>query len=296
MLTEQHLQLFSELFENITEASTSINLISGHPGGKEIIRHLHQKKGLSHDQSYTPVDKISWSSLKDSYKGAWAIVIGSTGTGAIKASGGNTGSYDAIAVDKATGEIRNLNDSRGGNIMDFFKPLIGKPVKFYVGKDTKSVVDKQRKRADQNQGAGAQKVLSQSDLVKKFKPLWVKAITASIADIKGHVANMVKNDSFDKARKKLSYIESLQNALELLETGTAVDTPGFINSAVNAAVLMAASHYYPADTGDITRGYSNSYNSQNSEGPRKLLSDISNGDTAKLGTILAFFKRTLVSG
>jgi hypothetical protein len=59
---------------------------------------------------------------------------------------------------------------------------------------------------------------------------------------------------------------------------------------------MAASHYYPEQTGNITRGYGNNYSSQSEEGPRMLLKDISGGDTAKLGSVLGFFKRALISG
>lgn len=285
---------FAQVCATITEASSTINLIANHPGGKELIRHLHKTQSLSHDQQYSPVDKISWSGLKDTYKGSWVIVIGSTGTGAIKASGGTTGNYDAVAVDKTTGEIRSLRDSRGGNVMDFFKPLIGKPTKFYVGRESGTVKDKKKQRAERNAIAGPG-VVNQETLVKKFKPLWIKAITASIADIKGHISNQVKNDAFDKAKKKISQIESLQNALDMIESGS-TEIPGSIRSAVNTGVLMAAAHFYPTETGNITRGYSSGYSAERSEGPAKLLKDIGSGDQSKLGTVLAFFKRALISG
>jgi hypothetical protein len=72
--------------------------------------------------------------------------------------------------------------------------------------------------------------------------------------------------------------------------------PGFIETAVGTAILMAAAHHYPEQTGEITKSYSRSYSSQHQEGPDQLLKDIAAGDTAKLGTILSFFKRTLISG
>ena len=286
-------QLFAQLCEGfVNEASTSMSLISKHPGGKEVIAKLHKDMKLAHDIDYRPVEKISWSELKDSYRGAWVIIQGTTGTGAIKASGGNTGDYFAVA--SKGGETRSMNDGRGGNVIDFLKGEIGSLRKFYVGKNTTAVNDKQKKRADQKQGVSGE--VSQETLVKKFKPLWAKAITAAIADIKGHVANQIKNDAFEKAKKKLNHIESLQNGLEALEAGNS-DTPGFVNSAINSAVLMAASHYYPDTTGNIERSrYGGGLNAQFSEGPKKLLSDITNGDQKKLGTILAFFKRSLISG
>lgn len=285
-------QLFAQLCEGfVNEASTSMSLISKHPGGKEVIAKLHKDMKLAHDIDYRPVEKISWSELKDSYRGAWVIIQGTTGTGAIKASGGNTGDYFAVA--SKGGETRSMNDGRGGNVIDFLKGEIGSLRKFYVGKNTTAVNDKQKKRADQKQGVSGE--VSQETLVKKFKPLWAKAITAAIADIKGHVANMIKNDAFEKAKKKLSQVENLQNAVEALESGS-LDIPGSVKSAVNIAVLMAASNHYPEQTGSITKGYSSGYNAQFNEGPRQLLKDIANGDQRKLGTVLGFFKRALITG
>lgn len=285
-------QLFAQLLEShLDEASTSLDLIAGQPGGKEVVQKLHKDMQLAHDIGYHPVGKISWSDLKNMYQGAWVIIQGSKGVGAIKASNGN---YEAVA--SSGGEIRSIRDGRGGNILDFLKGEIGKLNKFYVGKNTRTVSDKQRKRADAKAGAGGTPEVTQDTLMKKFKPLWRNAIQASIADVKGHVANMIKNDAFSKAKRKLDYIERLQNGLEELEAGGSDDTPGFIKSAINSAVLMAASHYYPDQTGSITRGYSSSLNSQFSEGPQQLLKDIAGGDQKKLSAVLSFFKRSLISG
>jgi hypothetical protein len=284
-------QLFAQLLEgHIDEASTSLSLISGNPGGKEVIQKLHNDMALAHDIGYKPVDKISWSDLKDSYRGAWVIIQGANGTGAIKASGGT---YTAVA--SKGGETREVSDGRGGNVIDFLKGEIGKLQKFYVGKNTSVVKDKQSKRADAKKGTSTE--VTQDTLVKKFKPLWTRAITASIADVKGHIANMIKNDAFEKAKKKLNYIETLQNGLEALEAGNQ-DTPGFVHSAINSAVLMAASHHYPETTGNLERSRygSGGVSAQFSEGPAQLLKDIAGGDQKKLGTVLSFFKRSLISG
>lgn len=283
-------QLFAQLLEGyVDEASTSLNLITGNPGGKEVVLALHKDMQLAHNQDYRQVDKISWNDLKDSYKGAWVIIIGAKGIGAIKA---RSGTYDAVA--SSGGPIETTSDGRGGNILDFLKSNIGKLQKFYVGKNTSAVADKKRKRADAQAGADGAEVNVET-LTKKFRPLWIRAVTASIADIKGHVANQIKNDAFDKALKKLEQVKSLQNVLDSLETGSA-DTPDSIRQAINSAVLMAASHHYPEQTGNITRGYSRGYNAERSEGPAQLLKDIAAGDQKKLGTVLGFFKRTLISG
>ena len=293
MRTESY-QIFAQLLEGyVNEASTSMSLIASQPGGKEVVQALHKDMNLAHDIGYRPVDKISWSELKDSYKGAWVIIQGTKGTGAIRAKGG-TSNYDAVA--SSGGPIQTTSDGRGGNILDFLKGEIGKLQKFYVGKNTTAVQDKKSNRAKAQKGIDGATV-TQETLVKKFKPLWARAITASIADVKGHIANMIKNDAFEKAKKKLNHIEALQQGLEQLEAGNA-DTPGFINSAINSAVLMTASHYYPDTTGSITKGRygSGGLQAERNEGPQQLLKDIAAGDQKKLGTVLSFFKRSLISG
>jgi hypothetical protein len=286
-------QLFAQMCESVLdEASTSLALIQNNPGGADVIKKLHKDMKLAHDQNYKPVPKISWSDLKGSWRGAWVIIQGDKGTGAIKASGGNTGSYEAVA--STGGETRTIKDSRGGNVIDFLKGEIGGLRKFYVGQNTPSVADKQKTRQSRQADAGAAAV-SNDTLVKKFKPLWARAITAAIADIKGHVANQIKNDAFEKAKRKLEHIERLQNGAEALENGTLNDAPEFIRNAVQTAVLMTAAHYYPEQTGDISKSY-RGYSSAREEGPQQLLKDISQGDTAKMGTVLSFFKRALISG
>jgi hypothetical protein len=291
-MNPQTLKLFAQFCESyLPEASSSMAVIQQHKGGAEVIKKLHKDQKLGHDITYQPVAKISWSELKDSYRGAWVIIQGDKGTGAIKASGGNTGDYFAVA--SSGGETRSMNDGRGGNVLDFLKGEIGGLRKFYVGKNTTAVVDKQKKRAADQ--VSADKTINQDILVRKFKPLWVKAITAAIADIKGHVSNQIKNDAFEKAKRKLDQIEQLQQGLEAIESGNK-EIPQFIGTAVNTAILMAASHHYPEQTGNITKSYSRNYTSENSEGPAQLLKDIAEGDTAKLGTILSFFKRSLISG
>ena len=283
-------KIFAELLEvYINEDSTSMNLIAGSPGGKEVVLALHKDMQLAHDLGYSQIDKISWSEIKD--RASWVIIKGTNGIGAIK-SGGS--SYDAVA--STGGEVKKASDGRGGNILDFLKGEIGKLQKFYVARNSNDVRDKRRKRSELNKDRDSPEVTQQT-LVKKFKPLWSRAITASIADIKGHIANQIKNDAFEKAKKKLNHIETLQNGLESLEAGSE-DIPGFLNSAINSAVLMAASHYYPDKTGNLERSRygGGGVAAQFPEGPKQLLQDISSGDTAKLGTVLSFFKRSLISG
>ena len=137
-------QLFAQLCESIVfEASTTMDLIKGLPGGQEVVKYLHSNEKLSHAQSYRQIDKISWNDLKDSYRGSWVIMKYPRGVGAIKQT---QGSYKALASNG--GEVETFNDSRGGNIMDFLKEKLGgKPMAFYSGIDKGVVKDIQTKRA-----------------------------------------------------------------------------------------------------------------------------------------------------
>lgn len=284
-------QLFALLCEDLTEASSSISLIKGMTGGNAVVKHLHQEMGLSHEQSYVPLDKISWNDLKDSYKGKWVILRGTTGVGAIKAVAGG---YKAVASNG--GGIQSFSNDRGGNILDFLKGVIGKTTKMFTGADTGNVQTLRKTRAKQQQAPSAGEVSTES-LLKKFKPLWLKSIRAAQADVKGMVSNMIKNDAFEKAKVKLALLSKLDDAADMIETGN-TDTPSSVNAAISSAVALAAGHHYPDLTGEITRGrYGDSgLIPANRAGMQQLLKDIAAGDQKKLGTVLGFFKRTLITG
>lgn len=282
---------FANLCESlIFETSTSLDLVKTHPGGQQVIQLLHRTKGLSHNQEYHPASKISWSELKDASRGAWVILKYPKGVGAIKQQ---QGSYSAVASSGA--EPRVFNNERGGNILDFLKgELGGNPKAMFIGNDTGAVAKVQRDRKNLASTPDANAVTTNSLLIK-FKPLWVKGATAAIADIKGMVSMMIKNDSFEKAERKLSMLRTLSNALDSLETSPE-NTPDIFKHALETAVAMAAHYYYPEETGTLSRGYrSSGYSAQYHEGIVKMLTDIKNGDQKKLGTILSFFKRSLIS-
>jgi hypothetical protein len=283
-------QLFAQLCENIVfEDSSTMDIIKQHPGGDAVIRSLHKIYGLAHDQGYVKTDKMSWSSFKAARKGSWAILKYPRGTGAIKQS---SESYTVLA--STGGEVETLRETHGGNVMDWLKSKLGgNPVAMYVGIDRGSVYDKKHARVDNKKG-GPNAAVSNGDLLQRFKPLWVKAATAAIADIKGMIAVMVKNDSFEKAEHKLGQLKTLRDSVESLETTDRV--PSIFAAALDSAVVLAAGHYYPEQTGEIRyRYHGGGLSSASYEGPQQLLKDIGAGDTAKMGTVLSFFKRGLIA-
>jgi len=290
----EKMRLFAQLLEDyLREDSSAMDTIGSVPGGREVVQYLHRELKLAHDQGYEEVDKISWSTLKDTRYGAWVLIKGEKGAGAIKAQQRGNG-YDSVAFDPATGQVERYENDRGGNNIDFLKSKIGKLRSFYAGTDTGGSEKKRKERQELSQKPDAAKVSTET-LITRFRPLWLRTMTTAEADIKGMIATMIKNSAYEKAKRKMDQAMSLQSAIERLETGTLSDAPDFIKMTVHLAVYMAAAHHYPQETGEIRKDY-RSYTPQFDEGPMKLLKDISNGDTNKLGTILAFFKRSLVSG
>ena len=288
----QSYKLFAQLCESVVfEASTTGAIINSFPGGPQVLKQLHSEADLGHEQQYKPIAKIAWSELKDSYRGAWVIMQYPKGTGAIKSTGG---SYVAAASTGAG--VENFSDSRGGNVLDFLKRTLGgNPIKLFVGNDTGKTKELKKSRLAGKQELEKSTIMNQDTLVQKFSPLWKNAMTTAIADIKGMVSNMIKNDAFEKAERKIAQLKRLDQGIMGLEAGES-QRPDFLNSAISQAIHMAAHHHYPDETGELTKSYNGSYSSQNSEGVQHLLKDISAGDQKKLGTVLSFFKRALITG
>ena len=287
-------QLFAQLCETlmVNEVSSSMSLLKSNPGAREVIQQLHSASGLSHNQEYKQIPKISWSDLKDRFPGGWVLVAGPKGSGAIRAK---NKSYEALA--STGGEVSKLQNDKGGNILDFLQGVLGgkwQNYTYYIGTENKYATDKKRSR---QQMAPASKEMNQEQLMQKFRPLWSKAVTLAIGDAKGMVQTMIKNDAFEKAERKINQLKYLERALDAIENGNK-ETPDFIKTAMSSAVAMTAAHYYPDETGSISKPrYGGSgYSTERSEGITKLLKDLTNGDQKKLGTVLSFFKRSLISG
>jgi hypothetical protein len=287
-------QIFAILCEGaILEVSSSMDLVKRFRGGPQIVSYLHKKAGLGHNQEYKQIDKISWNVLKDASKGAWVLMRYPRGIGAIRQTDGN---YEALASQGQ--EPTTFKSGRGGNILDFLKgELGGNPISLYVGIDTGEVINKRTKRKSYTSKSKSS-TFDYATLMVKFKPLWVKAIFAAKEDVRGMIGTMIKNGAHWKLDEKIKRWQSLENALDNLEgSNPSFETAGLIKRAVVDAVIFAAGYFYPNETGNISKPYrSSSVNSEKSTGPQHILDDISKGDTKKLGAVLSFFKKRLITG
>jgi hypothetical protein len=274
---------------------------------------MHANLGLDHDQPYEFSKKISWSEIKDSQsrwssgaKKNWVLVKGENGVGAFSATDG----YKALAV--YDGDIVQKSSDRGGTIIDWLKAYIGKIQGYYVGKSL-GVADKKKRERQMRKPLPTEQYTDINNfvmlLLKKFKPLWVRAIEAAQADIKGFMGSQIKHGAYGKVDKKLNRLKFLDQMLQHLDDGKdpterkdSYDDPfKMMKHALHNAVLLTAHHYYP----DITRGFEigrgynrgGTYTLNNAaESVGQLFRDIRDGDTAKLGTLLGFFKKGLISG
>lgn len=297
-------KLFAQLCESIVqEATTLTNIIGGDPAANKLISALHRGEELPHDQQYAPKDNISWSDINDTSSGAWVIIKFASGVGAIKAAPRKNG-YIVVAVPSESLEVSKDEFTKGGDALNFFKQAgLGRVQQLYVGIDKGQLASKQSKRSAYQKSKDSMKHADVSTITAKFKPLWTKAVQAAIADVKGMAVTMIQNDAVNKARVKIDKIGELQSILDAIESGEMEQGSGYrggskleyIKKMVNNAVLLTAAHFYPEETGELSRSYGG-LSGQKYQGPRMIYDDLAKGDQKKLGMVLGFFKRQLISG
>jgi hypothetical protein len=296
--------IFSQLCESmIQEASTVSNILPGDAAANMLIKVLHSHYSLAHDQKYTQTDNISWNTINDTQTGAFAIIKFAKGVGAIKASTNKQG-YAAVAVTDENLQVSEQQFTKGGDVINYFKQLgLGKIQKLYVGVDQGKLGLKKGQRAEHNKQQQQTGMSSVPKLLARFRPLWLRAVQTAQADVKGMAVTMVQNNAYSKARKKLERLTELQDLADAIESGEIDQKPRYssnvrqeiLKTYVTSAVYLAASHFYPEETGNITRGY-RGVNVDDYRGASKLLDDIGQGDQKKLSVVLGFFKRLLISG
>lgn len=296
---------FANLCESIIKEVTTLRtILPNDPAANKLITTLHRRFQLAHDQQYQPTDNISWSAINDTSRGAWVIIKFANGVGAIKALPSKNG-YQVVGVPNESLEFSNDEFTKGGDAINFFKELgLGKVQQLFVGTDTGERERKSSGRASTKSQLEKLKTIDANAIVMKFKPLWAKAIQAAMADIKGMAVTMIQNDALRKAQTKIERLSELQSVLDAIESGEMETTQDrytrnnkieYLKKLVGNSILLTSAHYYPEETGDITRSYGG-YASSLYGGNRRVLADIAAGDQKKLGTVLAFFKRQLISG
>ena len=307
MLYEAMSEMFRDLLD---EDSTAMDAMRGSPYADQLVKAMHKGMAIPHDVHWIATDKVSWNDIKERSPN-YVLVTGKEGTAAIRYIGGG---YEAL-VSYNEGITQHSNNSSTG-IMSYVKAGIGKITGYFEAwgqgkKNTwgrratggRSEVDDLRKER-----ASARKITKSnifdpsadhnqnfSTLMNKLKPIYVKALDAAIADLKGAAAIALKNDAYDKAIGKINHINSLDSHRESLLVDPTAKVPDYITTAMRHAIFMASAYYYPEETGELTRGGTYMQpRSENKVGPTRVINDISKGDQEKLSTIMAFFKQDLL--
>jgi hypothetical protein len=271
-MTNTGYQLIAEAFSYLYEASTAVNIIKDHPGGKQVIKELHTNRKLPHDVSWVQISDIRWSEFKET---SYGVILGLADQGTVAIINRGSSTYRVI-VSNGDG-IEQTVESHGGRLKEFVKMHVGKIRTIYKSEFQRPFFDLSRKQ-------DVRKELKQSvprakTIVERLRPLFLKTTQAAIADLKGSIITMIKNDAFEKARKKMRRVDKLTTLLDR----TSVSQAGFYESsifrdAINNAVTLAGLHLYPEDDARSIR----------------VLKEINQGNMQSLSTVLGYFKITLL--
>lgn len=305
-MQKESVKSFVNLLESLVfEASTAIDIVKSNPDAKALMQFLHKNAHLPHDLVYRLEDKIEWSYVKGKSwrdKGRrWIIVKGTKGVGAIMAQ---EGSYQTFAMVDNMPQQQASDSSK--TIMTWLTERIGKPKVYYIATDQKTALDKHRER-DQRKPIPITTYTGEENFVRlmlqKFKPLMIKSLEYALNDTKGWAQILIKNHSWAKAQEKIKYMQYLQNALDNIIENRKINFEesmfSLIAKSMHNAILLTAHHYYPDMSGGF--GERSRYGNDRArlisdKAVSTLFSDIMNGDTKKLSTLISFFKGELISG
>lgn len=306
---------FSTLCEGILEASTAANQLSGSAGTQPVIRALHDRFKLAHNANWSYLATLKFGDIKDragTSSDAYILVIGDKGTAGIvyvnRYNQNKKSGYFVIASDG--GEPQELKSFASKDIGPLLKQTIGKTKQVFVSFQNKvggEVAKKRKERGEYKQqttGFVNPEVTLETNtkvLLDKFRPLWSKATQSAIADVKGVVMTMVKNDAFQAAEQKINKLKRLEKIIYMIDSGEDSDDLNVsMGNFLSYALYMTASYYYPDLTGEVSGNpnagyYGNRPTAQSVDGVKKVIADIAAGDNSKLAAILTFFKRGLIS-
>ena len=299
----------------LLEYSTTIDIMknpdgSWHTGAEELIDyltdHIMNQQMIKHDVQWEPIDpaKITWWGQRVR-KGAM-LVLFERGIALLEAYEGEKNWWSAYIAD-ASQMQRYSQPTRGGDIeinfpiaslMKDLQAKLGAPVKSYITDDlgVKSVEKLRKKRK-----AVAPKRINYEQILMRFKPLWEKTLTQAMADVKGWYSQLIKNDAYSKADKKIRQLRELRRMLDHLESSNINELKKNLLVYLTTAVHMAAAHHYPTPAGNWTEAWSDTADGyvrryKASGVVDKFLGDISRGDMNKLASVLGYLKQELVKG
>ena len=304
---------FAELCEHVLlEASTTFDILKDpagewHPGADMIMDHLMRQKTIKHDVQWTSFTPTQMRAQAKTLKPKGAIVLlCEHGTAWLTNVDPEYSLFEAYIATAETMRKASVASTRGRvetvfeltPILKLITTELGTVQNAFVTQDTGqgAVTSLRKKRAKV-----APKEYSYENILLRFKPLWQKVLTQSMADAKGFYSQLIKHDAYEKAEKKMKQVRRLRDILDELEAGDNKALQKSLMPFLVTAVQMAAAHHYPELGGKWEKVwnevlYQNVPRLKPATAATQLLSDLGQGDGSKLGTVLAYLKQELVKG
>jgi hypothetical protein len=298
-----HKAISHVLHEILDEDSSISSTVRNSPYADLLIQHVHSELSIPDNVQWKPETKITWKDIKERSPN-YVLIAGSRGTAAIKWDGSE---WRAMV---ATGNgIRKLRSSSINALVGDMKEDLGKVMGYWssvgtggYGRSSRGEVEKKRDERERARRIDNPTMLDPTAsmstnleaIYNKLRPLFLKYVDQAIADVKGVSGIALKNDAYNKVEIKLQILKKLSDIRERLIDDPA-SVPAELKSRLRPALYMTASHYYPDDTGNFTLGSGYRSNSPDrSEGMKKVVADIANGDQNKLVTLMNYLKHVLL--
>lgn len=302
-------QSFALLMEHsvLQEYSSAIALARNEPTLPGLLAAARVDFSIPHDlewQQMKPSQALPKPRIGQSDTRLLVLIIGADGTAIVDASqrtktlysfkgfiADDSGRINVIAGDNFFRQILNsIRDAIG--LRHIYYALIPK-------QSERRLADRRQTRYDRNYRNLDITGIPVNLIFKKIRPLLVKIITKSEADIKGFINTMISSGNYEEARNRLMYLEKIIKAREDIENNEMNNASSFIGYCIRNAILLSIKYLYPEEADD---DYALNYGSYFGDYHRdslgdliqRLIKNVEQGDMKTLSIILAFFKRTIL--
>lgn len=280
------------------------------PYADALVQKVHKEFAMPHDVRWEKLEKVTWADIK-SRSPNYVIIQGQDGMGAVKWNGSK---WEAMLSSKEG--ITRDSDASINTLFKEIKERIGKITaqwgaigqgrQAYRGASDNRTGEVDKKRALRK---GRREVLTNPNtldpnagsahntevILRKLRPVYLRYLEQSIADVKGVVGMALKNDAYNKVSKKIEILNGLQQIKQELISNPN-DVPARLKERLRPALYLTASHYYPDQTGNFALGVDRYSRNQPTSmtGVTQVIADIANGDQKKLITLMNFLKQSLL--
>jgi hypothetical protein len=289
--------------QTLLESSTVLTQFKDLPGAAPMILSMHRTGKLPYDQKLLTIPKLDVKRLRDKIRNGHNVsfvifVRGTQDLGIITMGIYNSSAY--IYQDK----LIKKESKSVAELVTWLKEHIGKIVDYNVAQAPSLAVHhikSKRERLKPRPQTTDPTTIART-FINKLKPLVVRNLERAVADIKGYVNTLIKGSNYDRAASKIEILKRLEKKLEEIEATGNYEDPYIMSKMLNAIHAAALYHYPEHGAGGfrdqpttITRIDSIRYTSlEDTTGVKQLMTDITQGDIKKVGTVLAFFRDELV--